>query len=627
MSEAVLDEAIEQIADGLTVDWSAFDRATPTRAREWARSLRVLNDIVNLHREAAADYDQTTLATAAVTQAAQSTAPETWGKYRLTTKVGEGSYGSVYRAWDSELERDVAIKILHRRVGDTRLRERLLQEGRALAKIQHNNVVRVLGIEAHGDRVGLCMEFVRGKTLADVVRGQRKLSAAEAVLIGEDLCRALSAVHRAGFIHRDVKAKNVMRDDTGRIVLMDFGTGRSAEAQNTNDRAGTPLYMAPEVLEGEQASVRSDVYSLGVLLYYLVTGEYPVNAPSIDELRKAHAQREHRWLSEVRPDLPVGFMQVVERAIALDPEERYSNSGDLLSALTSLKIGAQSWVWRVARPLVVVSVVFAGTMLLGAITSTHFNVALQRSEFSTDTLWDWLAWGRRSSFMPFMVLLVGGLLATLLYALRRLLVSMFQSVRQYDVALRRRAMHVVHRFRLDEAPVAAGASLLISATALVAAWWYFTPLLLAFANYVSTASTSDLRLLSPEFIDYHNQYRQVFIGVVLLTVAVWYPVVRLVKRGQSLHWAMWVAGSVVTCMALFCLHLPYRLLIYRNNFDAVRWADAYCLVIGERDSTALLFCPDLQPPRNRTINRGDKSLVVLGEQDRLFTRFADSTVN
>src|SRR5688572_9987440 len=270
MSEAVLDEAIEQIADGLTVDWSAFDREPPTRAREWARSLRVLNDIVNLHREAAADYDQTTLATAAVTEAAQSTAPETWGKYRLTNKVGEGSYGSVHRAWDSELERDVAIKILHRRVGDTRLKERLLQEGRALAKIRHDNVVNVLGIEASGDRVGLCMEFVRGKTLADVVRGHGKLSAAEAVLIGQDLCRALAAVHRAGYIHRDVKAKNVMRDDTGRIVLMDFGTGRMADAQDgKGDRAGTPLYMAPEVLDGGQASACSDVYSLGVLLYHL----------------------------------------------------------------------------------------------------------------------------------------------------------------------------------------------------------------------------------------------------------------------------------------------------------------------------------------------------------------------
>ena len=181
-----------------------------------------------------------------------------------------------------------------------RLKERLLQEGRALAKIRHNNVVNVLGVEAHGDRVGLCMEFVRGKTLADIVRGQGKLSAAEAVLIGEDLCRALSAVHGAGFIHRDVKAKNVMRDDTGRIVLMDFGTGRTAEAQEgTSDRAGTPLYMAPEVLEGGQASARSDVYSLGVLLYHLVTGEYPVQrALGRRAARTRTHSREHRWLSE-----------------------------------------------------------------------------------------------------------------------------------------------------------------------------------------------------------------------------------------------------------------------------------------------------------------------------------------
>src|SRR6185503_7427951 len=349
MSEAVLDDAIEQIADGLTVDWNAFEQAPPARVREWAKSLRVLNDIVKLHRDAAADYDQTTLGTAAAPDAAPSASPDTWGKYRLTNKVGEGSYGSVYRAWDSELERDVAIKILHRRVGDTRLRELLLQEGRALAKIQHNNVVRVLGIEAHGDRVGLCMEFVRGKTLADVVRGQGRLSAAEAVLIGEDLCRALSAVHRAGFIHRDVKAKNVMRDDNGRIVLMDFGTGRSAGALTKNDRAGTPLYMAPEVIEEGQQSVRSDVYSLGVLLYYLVTGDYPVNARTIDELREAHARREHRWLSEVRPDLPVGFMQVVERAIALDPEDRFANAGELLAALGNIKSQTNPIVGRVLR--------------------------------------------------------------------------------------------------------------------------------------------------------------------------------------------------------------------------------------------------------------------------------------
>jgi serine/threonine protein kinase len=289
MSEAVLDNAIEQIADGMSVDWSSFDRGAAAREGEWAKSLRVISEIVNLHRAAAVDWEQTTL-TSAVSRE-HRTESDAWGKYRLANKVGEGSYGSVYRAWDSELERDVAIKILHRRVGDDRLKERLLHEGRALAKIRHNNVVNVLGVEAHGDRVGLCMEFVQGKTLADVVRTQGKLSARDAVLIGEDLCRALAAVHRAGYIHRDVKAKNVVRDDTGRIVLMDFGTGRTAEQQEgKNDRTGTPLYMAPELLEGGQASACSDVYSLGVLLYHLVSGEYPVHAKSVEELRAAPRQ-------------------------------------------------------------------------------------------------------------------------------------------------------------------------------------------------------------------------------------------------------------------------------------------------------------------------------------------------
>jgi serine/threonine protein kinase len=621
MSEAVLDEAIAQIADGLSVDWSAIDRGTPGRARDWARSLRVLNDIVNLHRDAAADYEQTTMSTAAPTSGAPSPAPDTWGKYTLTNKVGEGSYGSVYRAWDSDLEYDVAIKILHRRVGDTKLRERLLHEGRALAKIQHNNVVRVLGIEAHSDRVGLCMEFVRGKTLADIVRGQGRLSAAEAVLIGEDLCRALSAVHRAGFIHRDVKAKNVMRDDNGRIVLMDFGTGRSSDALNKNDRAGTPLYMAPEVIEDGQQSVRSDVYSLGVLLYYLVTAEYPVNARTIDELRAAHARREHRWLSEVRPDLPVAFMQVVERAIALDPDERYESAGELLAALSDLKMGARP-VWiKLAVPAFGVVAVVGGMTLLGAITSAHFNIALQRSAFATDTVWDWLRWGRLTSVPPFLILLVVLLALAVLHVIRRVVMAASTTARRVDAALRRRGATLVHRLRLDEVSVLASYALLVSFSSLVLAWWYFQPLLLQLLAYIPAADREDLELLSPQFVTYHNYYRGVFSLVTILSVATWLPVVKLVRRGQSLHWGMWLSGALATCIAVACLHLPYRLLIYRNYYDVVRWNEIRCSVIGESATSYLLFCPDVAPPRNRVVDRRDPALILVGAQDRLFSHF------
>jgi tRNA A-37 threonylcarbamoyl transferase component Bud32 len=622
MSEAVLDEAIEQIADGLTVDWSAIDRGAPGRAREWAKSLRVLNDIVKLHRDAAADYEETTMATAAPANGAPSPAPDTWGKYTLTNRVGEGSYGSVYRAWDSDLEYDVAIKILHRRVGDTRLRERLLQEGRALAKIQHNNVVRVLGIEAHADRVGLCMEFVRGKTLADIVRGQGKLSAAEAVLIGEDLCRALSAVHRAGFIHRDVKAKNVMRDDNGRIVLMDFGTGRSSEALNKNDRAGTPLYMAPEVIEDGQQSVRSDVYSLGVLLYYLVTGEYPVNARSIEELRAAHARREHRWLSELRPDLPVGFMQVVERAIALDPEDRYANASELLSALSSLKSGVSPWLLRLAVPMLAIATVFGGMTLLGAITSTHYNTALQRSDFAAaDTVWDWLRWGRLTSVPPLLILIVVVLSVAVLGVIRRVAVASSRAAARLDAAVRNRVTAIAHRRRLDEVSILASYALLISLAAVILAGWYFKPLLLQLLAYIPAADRRDLELLSPQYVTYHNYYRGAFTLVTILSVAVWWPVVRLVRRGQSLHWGMWLGGALATCIALACLHMPYRLLIYRNLFEVVQWNGERCAVIGESSSNYLLFCPEVDPPRNRIVDRTNPGVTFVGAQERLFSHF------
>jgi len=620
MSEAVLDEAIGHIADGRTVDWNAFDKASP--AEKWAKSLRVLNDIVKLHREAAVDYEHTTL-TAMPASGIAAAVPDQWGKYRLTSKVGEGSYGSVYRAWDSELERDVAIKILHRRVGDTRLKERLLHEGRALAKIRHNNVINVLGIEAHGDRVGLCMEFVRGKTLAEIVHGQGRMSAAEAVLIGEDLCRALSAVHRAGYIHRDVKAKNVMRDDTGRIVLMDFGTGRAAEAQGKNDRAGTPLYMAPEVIGDGQASARSDVYSLGVLLYHLVTGDYPVNARSIDELRDAHANRRHRWLSELRPDLPVAFMQVVERAIALDPGERYANASELLAALSHVDLGSRSVLWTFAKPLIAFFVVIAGMGLLGAITETQFNIALQRSGFATTAEGNFLVWGMRTSIPPFLIALIVMLGATVLTMVRRVVVTVSETARRADGLVRQRLAAIVHRCRLDEVAVVGTVALLVSSLATYAAMLYFKPLIMAAISDLSTAPSSSLALLSPAAVGDHNQYRWVFSLIAIASAVVWYPVVRLVRKGQAIHWGVVLGGAIAMCVCLALLHLPYRLLYFNASFEKATWKNnSSCYVIGERVEEALLFCADASVPRVRIAKLSDPSLMRLGIKESLFKSFA-----
>src|SRR5439155_23094485 len=158
------------------------------------------------------------------------------------------------------------------------------------------------------------MELIRGETLEQLLQKRGPFSAREAALVGIDLCRALAAIHAAGLIHRDVKAQNVMREAGGRIVLMDLGTGREIDRTGRralSDLAGTPLYLAPEIFDGAPASERSDLYSLGVLLYHLVTGSFPARATTIDELRDAHATGTCVRLRDARADLPTAFVQVV----------------------------------------------------------------------------------------------------------------------------------------------------------------------------------------------------------------------------------------------------------------------------------------------------------------------------
>ncbi len=188
------------------------------------------------------------------------------------------SFGSVYRAWDTRLECEVALKLIKASGVSRGLRSvRALKEARLLARVRHRNVVRVFGADSHDGRFGLWMELIPGRTLEQQLTMQGPMGVSEAIPIGIDLCHALAAVHGAGLLHRDVKAHNVLREEGGRIVLMDFGTGGDIRGTRNGDTlAGTPLYLAPELFAGAKPSAQSDIYSLGVLLYHLVTGDYPV---------------------------------------------------------------------------------------------------------------------------------------------------------------------------------------------------------------------------------------------------------------------------------------------------------------------------------------------------------------
>jgi tetratricopeptide (TPR) repeat protein len=259
-------------------------------------------------------------------------AAEAWGRFRLRARVGHGSFGEVYRAWDPDLEREVALKLLlPGSVGGEDEYRAILREARALAAVQHHNIVHVYGVDRHDGRVGFWTDFVRGRTLSFLVSSQGPFGYREAALIGLDVAKALSAVHRAGILHRDIKAENVMREEGGRILLMDFGL--STLPQRSTEIAGTPNYMAPELFSGSPATVAADIYSVGVLLFYLVSGQHPARLGGLTAKEAAAAISQRRTLTDLRPDISESFMRTVSVALDIDPAKRFASAGQLAEAL------------------------------------------------------------------------------------------------------------------------------------------------------------------------------------------------------------------------------------------------------------------------------------------------------
>jgi len=344
--DAVLNALAASVADGQLLDWRQLEAEAAPRDRRLIRHLRLVESISSLYRSIP-DLDDTMT----------DGAPEgpRWGRLVLLDRIGTGTSSDVHRAFDTDLHRHVALKLLHADGPATRAsHDRILQEARRLARVDHRNVVQVFGAEQHLDRVGLWMELVEGESLDQIVRTRGAFGPREAAGIGQDVCAALAAVHAAGLLHRDVKAQNVLRESGGRIVLMDFGTGEErTPAGGTARLVGTPLYLAPEILDGQPASIASDLYSVGVLLFYLVTGEFPTASATMEQLREAHRVGRLRHLRDVRPDLPTPFISVVDRALAREPGARYQSAGELEVALRDLPDGRHEQTVAVApRPLV-----------------------------------------------------------------------------------------------------------------------------------------------------------------------------------------------------------------------------------------------------------------------------------
>jgi TolB-like protein len=332
-SEGLIPAVAGAILDSDAIDWALVESSAGVDDCSVLQELRLVAAVADFHRQLL-NVDSSDGSRAS----RRDRIPETWGHLRVLERIGLGAYGEVFRAWDTRLDREVALKLLPANSSNSDPhRTSIIEEGRLLARVRHPNVVTIYGAERIENQIGLWMELVKGRTLQQALEQGKTFSTTEAVDIGIELCRAIAAVHGAGLLHRDIKAHNVMLGDDGRVVLMDFGTGREPNDSSTKGLAGTPLYLAPELLSGGSDTVRSDIYSVGVLLYHLLTRTYPVRAQGLHHLRLAHERHERLDVTTLRPDLSRKAARIIERAIDPQPERRYASANSLGADLAALK--------------------------------------------------------------------------------------------------------------------------------------------------------------------------------------------------------------------------------------------------------------------------------------------------
>ena len=269
-------------------------------------------------------------------------------RYRIEQILGRGGMGIVYKANDTQLDEPVAIKTLP---GDVMQRspeelERFKREIRLARKITHRNVLRTYD---YGEAEGvyfISMECVRGYTLAELLdeAPNHRLAPRVALGISRQICRGLQAAHEQGIIHRDIKPQNVLIDHKGEVKLMDFGIARVAEAKEGMTQAGlivgTPHYMSPEQVQGKTLDPKSDVYSMGVLMYEMVVGVKPFNAPSLTAVLTAHITEMPKQPIDERPEIGREVNTIIVRCLAKNPKDRYPDAGALLHDLDQVQIAA-----------------------------------------------------------------------------------------------------------------------------------------------------------------------------------------------------------------------------------------------------------------------------------------------
>jgi beta-lactam-binding protein with PASTA domain len=323
------------------------------------------------------------------------------GRYRVLNRLGSGGMADVYCAEDSHLGRQVALKVLYQRFAqDAGFVERFKREAQAAAGLTHPNVVNVFDRGEHDGTYYIAMEYLPGSTLKEVIAERGALDQEAVIDIGVQILRAASFAHRRGVVHRDLKPHNVMLDDAGNAKVTDFGIARAGASEMTEAGSimGTAQYLSPEQAQGQLATSQSDLYSVGIILYELLTGRLPFDGESAVAIAVQHLNDPPPPISSLRPDVAPELEAAVMRALAKDPAARWADADEFIRALEGARAGLAT------KPLGQDTAAFAPVPA----ATVAGDGAAPPPEEERRLRWPWIALGLTALLIGLAVLLFAG---------------------------------------------------------------------------------------------------------------------------------------------------------------------------------------------------------------------------